>query len=140
MTTRAELSEIATEEGGHTRLMRAAHEGDVQAIRALCGGTSDVNAIDNEGRTALMFATVNRHRKAVSELLKHGADVNARDNDGYTALIFAASSGDEEIVSLLLGHEADVSVKVDSTGETALAVARRNRHEDVVRVLEQYGA
>jgi hypothetical protein len=46
MPTRTELSKIAEDTSGHTRLMRAAHEGNVRTIRMLAAGGSDVNATD----------------------------------------------------------------------------------------------
>ena len=59
MTTRAQMSESAEHEGGHTNLMRAALQGRTEELRILLGGGADVNEKDDEGRTALMFAVTN---------------------------------------------------------------------------------
>ncbi len=44
-----------------------------------------------------------------------------------------------EVVCLLLGHGADVEVK-DKYGETALQVAAEEEHDEVVKLLREYGA
>ena len=90
MTTRAQMSESAEHEEGHTALMLAALEGQTETVKRLLEGGADINVRDDEGRTALMFAVTNLHTDSVKALLEHGADVNTRNNDGCTALILAA--------------------------------------------------
>jgi uncharacterized protein len=140
MTTRAELSKLAEVESGPTRLIRAAHKGDLRTVRLLLNSGSDVNARDADGRVPLMFAVINRHAEVVRELLENGADVNAQAPDGATPLLSAVSCGDQEIVKTLLDHGADVSASYSSSGETALMLAHRNHHEEVASLLRQYGA
>ena len=98
MTTRAQMSQSAEHEGGHTDLMLAALEGQTDKVKALLQSGAEVNQRDNEGRTALMFAVTNMHTDSAKALLEHGADVNVKANDGSTALMLAASAGDSEIV------------------------------------------
>jgi uncharacterized protein len=136
MTTRAEISESEEHEGGHTRLMRAALEGQTETVETLLEIGADVNARDSEGRTALMFAAVNMHTDSAKALLEHGADVNAKAHDGCSALMLAASSGEIEIVRALLIKGADVSGKVTQTGKTALMLARENDHNDIAHLLQ----
>lgn len=135
MTTRTELSEIEDKTGDHTELMRAALEGDTATVRSLLAGGADVNAKDNKGRTALMFAVTNMHADTAKELLEHGADVNATANDGATALMLAASSGDTKSVRALLDKGADPAGKYTRSGETALMLAKKNNHADIVDLL-----
>jgi ankyrin repeat protein len=75
MPTRAQLSESAEHEGGHTELMRAALEGRTEDVKKSLESGADVNEKDDEGRTALMFAVTNIHTDSVNLLLDHGADV-----------------------------------------------------------------
>ena len=135
MNTRAEISESAEDEAGHTKLMRAALEGQTESVEALLEQGADVNAKDSEGRTALMFASVNMHFGSAKALLEHGADVNAKANDGCTALMLAASSDDIEIVRALLRKGADVSGKFTQTGKTALQLAEEKGYTDIVGLL-----
>ena len=60
MPTRAQMSEVKNQEGGHTQLMRAALAGDLKTVKMFLESGADVNARNDEGRTALMFAAVNR--------------------------------------------------------------------------------
>jgi len=136
MTTRDELSEIKEETAGdHTELMRAALEGDMATVRAHLTRGAEVNAKDDKGRTALMFAVINMHADIAGELLEHGADVNATANDGATALMLAASSGDTASVRALVRKGADPSGRYIRTGETALMLAKKKNHDDIVNLL-----
>ena len=122
---------------GHTALMRAALEGDTEAVKALLRRCTDVNARDHEGHTALMFAAINMHAATVKALLDYGADVNARAGDGRTALMLAVCSGHVGIVQALLDKGADVGGKIDATGETTLMHAAKHGYTAIVRLLKQ---
>jgi ankyrin repeat protein len=136
MTSRAQLSEAAKHEGGHTRLMAAALDGDTKTVKGLLESRADVNAKDDEGRTALMFAVSNIHIDTVKTLLDHRADVNVRTNDGCTALILAALSGESEIVRALLNKGADLSATMAQTGKTAQMLAAEKGYNDVAQLLK----
>ena len=140
MTTRAQMSESAEHEDGHTNLMRAALEGRTEAVKTLLEGGADPNEKDNEGRTSLMFAVANIQTDAVNLLLDHGADVNATAIDGCTALMLAASSGDSGIVRALLSKGAYVSGKFIATGKTALVLAREKSYTEIAKLLQAAGA
>jgi ankyrin repeat protein len=142
MATRAQMSESAEHEGGHTKLMLAALEGQTETVKTLLESGADVNEKDDEGRTALMFAVTNMQTDSAKALLEHGADVNVTANDGSTALMLmlAASSGDSEIVRDLLSKGADVSAKFTQTGKTALMLAKEKGYTDIVQLLEAAGA
>lgn len=140
MPTRAQLSEVAEHQGGHTPLMVAALEGETATVKRLLSGGADVNERDEGGRTALMFAVSNRHGDCAKALLEHGADLNAKANDGATALILAVSSGDCEVVQDLLSKGADVMAKVPQSGKTAWEIAKEKGYSEIVRLLEVAGA
>ena len=140
MTTREQMSESAEHEGGHTKLMRAALEGQTETVKTLLESAADVNEKDDEGRTALMFAVTNMHTDSAKALLEHGAEVNVTANDGSTALMLAASCGDSGIVQDLLNKGADISAKFTQTGKTALKLAREKDYTEIVQLLEAAGA
>ena len=140
MTTRAQMSESAKHEGGHTRLMRAALEGELETVKALLESGADVNTKDSAGRTALMFAVTNMQTKCAKALVEHGADVNARANDGCTALMLAASAGATEIVRLLLSKGADIGAEFTQTGKRALTLAKEKGYSDIAQLIQAAAA
>lgn len=115
MLTHAQLSKAAERRDEHTALMRAALDGDTEAVKTLLARGAHVNVKDNEGRTALIFAVVNSHADTVKALLRAGARVNARARDGGTALILAAANGHVEITRMLLKKDAKTGYSYFST-------------------------
>jgi uncharacterized protein len=134
MRTKANIPELETK--GHTALMCAALEGDIDTVKRLLLRGADVNAKDDEGRSALMFAVINMHHDTVNILLKHGANVNARAKDGGTALMLAASCGDPRMVQALLNAGADLSGAFVTTGKNAISLAADRGCTDVIELLK----
>ena len=64
--------------------------------------------------------------------------LNLKHEDGKTALILDAYFGRLEIVKLLIKAGADVNLK-DEDGKTAYAIAKKQRHEDVIILLKPKG-
>lgn len=79
-----------------------------------------------------------RYRQTLEVLIKNGMDVNVRDACwGQTPLIYAAFIGDLDTVKFLQAKGADASIKSRVTeGGTALSVAKREGHKDIVALLE----
>lgn len=71
----------------------------------------------------------------VSRLVKSGVAVNARDKRGATALHFAATNQRLDLVRALLAQHADPSLTTERK-ETALQIAQRRGHREIVRELE----
>ncbi len=106
-------------------LLKAAFEGDLNAITAAISKGTPVDARSKEGdpllksrHTPLMLAAARGHLDAVRLLLKSGADVNARDSHQATALM-RLSDSHFEIAKLLIEAGADVNAR-DHEGMTAL--------------------
>ena len=78
----------------------------------------------------------------VQTLLADGASPNTTDDNGVPVLMWAANNGHSEVVKLLLEKGAEVNAKatIKNVEWTALKVARRMGHTDIVQLLEKAGA
>lgn len=133
---------------GLTALMKASMYGHSKAVKSLLDHDADVEMHDQRGRTALMLASLNGEVSVIRELLAYGArpagagelaNRTGASDDGRTALMLAAASGHAEAVSLLL--EADAPFRdVDTSGMSALDLAKSNSHDKCAAILEGHAA
>jgi ankyrin repeat protein len=127
-----------------TALARAAHRGDIDAIRSLLAGGANPNAYDATGQTALHWAARGGHplgphecrgesagRDAViAALVAGGADLNLADrrapipgaSSGWTPLHVALHHQQFTSAATMLALGADTDIRSDQ-GKTALVVA-----------------
>ena len=139
---------------GTTALFMAVRSQSVELVQLLLEAGANPNQSDLEdGKTPLMITHGWWRESAVkicSLLLEAGADVNARDGDkGKTVLMHNVgipSKSDElfkencrKIVKALLESGADVNAK-DNHGNTALTIARKEGHKDIIQMLKEAGA
>jgi hypothetical protein len=91
------------EDPDETPLMKAAANGNQNAIEELLSSGANINVQDQGGQTALMYVCRSAKPSAavVKLLLASGADVNVRSHSGYTALLWAQTKNDREIIRLL---------------------------------------
>ena len=98
------------------------------------------------GYSPLMFSAGTKNLTVSEMLLAAGADVNQQAKDGTTALIVAAKTGNKEATRLFLEAGANPTIKAIGENEilhkdlqpldTALLVAKRYGHNDIVSLLE----
>ena len=124
---------------GMTALHQAVINGHIDIAKLLLERGADVKAVDQTGLTPLHQAA-NMGRAEMAELLlAHHADVNVKGTRsfwlGQTPLYFAANNGSVSVVQVLLAHGADLTA-TDKNGLTALQVAQKNHHADVVALLQ----
>ena len=134
--TAPSASEIAAYDGLH----RAAHQGDVAAVKARAAGGAALDERDASGRTPAHVAAFASNDDALRALAEAGADMNALENRAYDVVTIAAVADDPELMSLAiaLGNRADlVTSPYDGT---ALIAAAHLGHAEVVRRLIAAGA
>ncbi|WP_244521425.1 ankyrin repeat domain-containing protein [Bauldia litoralis] len=129
-------NQITSYEGLH----KAAHEGDVDAIRTLVAAGADPDSRDGSGRTPAHIAAFASNDDSLRALAAAGSDMNALENREYDVLTIAAVADDPEMVSLALelGNQPDlITSPYDGT---ALIAAAHLGHVDVVHRLIAGGA
>jgi hypothetical protein len=115
-----------------TAILSACAMGNVEIVIYLAAHGADLQKPNANGETCL--------HKAVQSLdlclflLNHGAKVNQIDGFGRTPLHHAVNIGPAEVVLLLAKRGSDVRIK-DSSGDTALEIARRKGRDKIVGVL-----
>jgi ankyrin repeat protein len=110
---------------------------DLGQIRAyLLRNGTDPNLANDDGATAFMGSAAAGDIDAMDLCLQHGGIINKQtDKIRYTPLMAAAQFGELNAVRWLLAHGADLHLK-DSAGRTALQIARDEKRNAVVAVLE----
>ena len=124
------------DKNGHTPLMEAAKEGDLEGVKDLLRRGADLELKSPKGKTALHYAAANGHAQVVSELLRSGAEIDARDNEWHTPLMLAAIYGCNHTVQALVNSGADVSARTLS-GNTAMVYAENNCHPLALALLKK---
>ncbi|GMI88187.1 potassium transport 2/3 [Hibiscus trionum] len=151
-------------------LLDVADTGNAAFLDELLKARLDPNIGDCKGRTPLHIAASNGHEECVLVLLKHACNVHSRDMNGNTALwdaisskhhsIFrilyhcasisdrfttgdllctAAKRNDLAVMQELLKQGLNVDAK-DRSGLTALQVAMKEKHNQMVNLLVMNGA
>jgi ankyrin repeat protein len=132
---------------GWTALHFAAFGGQPRVVEILLAHGADINrpAANRFANAPLQVALLTRQTEVVRVLIAHGADVRFKQSENVTALHEAAQSGDVESAKLLLEAGADPNVRTGvlddgSSGLTALDIAKREGHADVVALLARASA
>lgn len=113
----------------------AVERGLAKLIPILLKHKADPNRLDKDGWTPLHHAAAKDNLEVAKALLKGGADPMTRSARGGTPLHEAAASGGREIIQLLLEHKIDPKAKAKS-GVTALDVAKENKNQPAIEILE----
>jgi ankyrin repeat protein len=126
-----------TTDTGDSPLQMAVQEKHPDVAELLLEHRANPNHASSVGATPLHLAAQLGDVPSAKRLLAAGADVNAlrTDKAGGSVLISAAQNGHTEVVKLLLAAEADPSLTITNTSITALDVAERKGHTNVIALL-----
>lgn len=128
----------------------AAHHVDV--IQLFLDHKVEKEIRDNEGNTVLHLATASGREGNVKLLIDNGFNTDAINNAGESPLHIACSQGNISITTLLLCHESRETINASNNGgrtpinaknlkgRTALHHASKRGHDEVVKLLLDYGA
>jgi beta-lactamase regulating signal transducer with metallopeptidase domain len=134
-------------EGDGSPLIGAARAGRADVVRVLLDSGAEIDrGVEGDGN-ALIMAAREGHGGVVALLLDRGASIDLIVPGDENALIQASGSGRLDVVQLLIRGGADVNARAwagegNGGGEwrTPLVMARRGRHDAVVRALVAAGA
>jgi cytohesin len=128
---------------GTPLLHAAVGGGNPELVAFLINKGADVNAKDPDAMTALHYACRNGQEAVVQLLLDKGAAVNVARKGwplpGATPLHDAVQTGHKHIAAMLIAKGADINAK-DNMQQTALLLAERKGHKEVVELLLKHGA
>ena len=126
-------------------LHAAASGGNGRVVEFLLQTGLDINSRTPEGWTPLFVAARDGQAKVAKWFIYKGADLNVPSDLGATALMMAVTQPFEiekarlELLEYMLKRGADANL-TDKYGHTALYYAQAQGNQEVVKLLEQYGA
>ena len=123
----------------------AAENGFIEITNILLSAGAAVNQqADNVwGDTPLVTAISNNNANMVSHLIARGASVQLCNKQGCYPIHFAAENGDINIMNILLNEGnafVDQRLNIKRRPDTALTIAIRNKHQQIMQRLVDAGA
>lgn len=113
-------------------LLRAAGEGDTDAVRAALRAGADTEVRDDEGRTPLLLAALDDHVAAAKVLVAAGADPDAQDAQDDSAWLVTGVTGSVAMARALIPADPDYAL-LNRYGGTSLIPAGEHGHAAYVR-------
>ena len=132
-------SPAAISADGDTRLVDAARNRDLPAVRALLIKRANVNVRSDDGSTPLIWAAHWNDVDTADLLIRAGADVNATNDLRVTPLSLACTNASAALVDRLLSAGANPNTPI-ATGETPLITCAGSGNVDAIRMLIARGA
>lgn len=129
-------------DAGEAPLMLAMDLNDLELLQTLIEKGADVNRKTN-GITPIAKATQMNQVKMVALLVRNGADPSQPNDDGDIPLYIAVRNGYNIISGILLHKSEQASIDANwktEMGETLLNIAIEEGHEQVARLLLDFGA
>jgi ankyrin repeat protein len=113
---------------------------DAAMAKLLLGAGAQATAPNRYGLTPMAIAAGNGSASMIAILLDAGADANAPDPAGDTPFMSVIACRTSRCVTLLLDRGAKVDATDATYQQTALMVAVRENHPDIVKLLIARGA
>jgi ankyrin repeat protein len=114
--------------------------GDIDTAGQLLRAGADPKLMTRYGVTPMALAASSGNAAMVKLLLEAGADANAPDGAGETPLMMATQVGSLDTVKTLLAGGAMLDARDKTFQQTALMVAVRANHPELVKYLIEQGA
>ena len=125
---------------GSPALHWAVRVDDAAMAKLLLGAGAQATLPNRYGLTPMAIASANGSASMIAILLDAGADANAPDPAGDTPLVSVTRVGRLDAVTLLLDRGAKLDATDPTYQQTALMVAVRENHPDIVKLLIGRGA
>uniref|UniRef100_A0A0F7Z6V1 KN motif and ankyrin repeat domain-containing protein 4 n=1 Tax=Crotalus adamanteus TaxID=8729 RepID=A0A0F7Z6V1_CROAD len=121
-----------------TPLASAETEEEMEVVKKLLQeGNVNIRASQG-GQTALILGVSHDREDMVKALLSCNAEINLQDEDGLSPLMVASQHGNLEMVKLLLSHSGCDPTLVDKAGNSALSLALKSAHMEIVEFLRTH--
>lgn len=127
----------ASDAGGHTALLLAAREGQLELVQLLLRAGARPDGRDGP-MTPLGAASIRGHTPVIQLLLRSGADVDAAGRAGLAPLLLAVRFNRMEAARLLLRAGAGTRVR-DRNGDGLLMLAIQDNHPGMLSLLLEHG-
>ncbi len=125
--------------GTDLRLVTAAENRDLLAVRSLLEQHSDPNAAQADGATALAWAAHWDDLEMADVLIRAGANPNAANDYGVTPLFLACTNRSAAMAEKLLSAGANPTARL-LNGQTVLMSCSRTGNAEAVNLLLSHGA
>jgi ankyrin repeat protein len=125
------------DETGFTPLMAAATQGNMNLIRKLVGGVTNINATDRTGRSAFEYAMASQRTDIVQLFLRLIPDFGAKAGD---VVATALDTGNKEIIGMIFDrvpplqqwtaktrHALDAAIASDNMEQVKLLMRKQQR-------------
>ncbi len=116
-------------------LLRAAADGDAEAVAVALRAGADIEARDPHRRTALLLASANDAVEVARVLVAHGADPDALDDRHDTPWLVTGVTGSVAMLEVLLPAKPDLTIRNRFGGLSPIPASERGHVEYLRRVV-----